>query len=62
MQVGGSGAVSETLRSEQEVVAGMGGEARMYLKRVLEIERSRLHVTNPDLMDELLEAVKQILP
>jgi hypothetical protein len=40
----------------------MSGEERMYLKRLLEIERSRLHVTNPDLTDELLEAVKQILP
>jgi hypothetical protein len=50
------------MRSEQEVVAEMSADARMYLKRVLEIERSRLHVTNPDLTDELLEAVKRILP
>jgi hypothetical protein len=54
--------MSDTLRTEQEVVGDMSEEARAYLKRVLEIERARLHVTDPDLTDELLDAVKRILP
>ena len=54
--------MSNTLRTEQEVVGEMSDDARAYLKRVLEVERARLHVTDPDLTDELLEAVKRILP
>lgn len=54
--------MSSTLRTEQEVIGEMSEEARAYLKRVLEIERARLHVTDPDLTDDLLDAVKRILP
>jgi hypothetical protein len=54
--------MSSSLRTEKEVVGEMSDDARAYLKRVLEIERARLHVTDPDLTDELLEAVKKILP
>jgi hypothetical protein len=53
--------MSSRLRTEQDVIGELGEEARAYLKRVLEIERARLHVTDPDLADELLEAVKRIL-
>ena len=53
--------MSSSLRTEQDVVGELSEEARAYLKRVLEIERARLHVIDPDLTDELLDAVKRIL-
>jgi hypothetical protein len=54
--------MTEALRTEQEVVGELSTDERAYLKRVLELERARLHVTNPDLTEELLDAVKRILP
>jgi hypothetical protein len=49
-------------RSEQDVLQALSSEERALLKRVLEIERARLHVKAADLTDDLLGAVKEILP
>ena len=49
-------------RTEQDVLQELTDEERALLKRVLEIERARLHVKAADLTDNLLGAVKEILP
>jgi hypothetical protein len=49
-------------RTERQVLQELTMEQQQLLKRVLEIERSRLHVKAADLTDELLSAVKAILP
>ncbi len=49
-------------RTEQDVLQELTDEQRALLKRVLEIERARLHVRAADLTDDLLGAVKEILP
>jgi hypothetical protein len=49
-------------RTEQDVLQELSNEERALLKRVLEIERARLHVKAADLTDDLLGAVKEILP
>jgi hypothetical protein len=49
-------------RTEQEVLQELSGEERAFLKKVLEIERSRLHVSASDPTEDLLSAVKEILP
>jgi conjugal transfer/entry exclusion protein len=54
--------VTTTKRSEQDVLQALSDEERALLKRVLEIERARLHVKAADLTDDLLAAVKEILP
>jgi hypothetical protein len=41
---------------------GLTAGEQQLLKRVLEIELSRLHVKDADLSDDLLNAVKAILP
>lgn len=47
--------------TEREVLEGLTDNERAYLQRVLQIERSRLHVAGADVTDELLAAVKEIL-
>ncbi|WP_281274617.1 hypothetical protein [Actinokineospora cianjurensis] len=37
-------------------------DEQAFLKRVLEIERAKLHVLAYDAVDDLLAAVKEILP
>lgn len=49
-------------RTEKDVLQELTDEERALLKRVLEIERSRLHVKAADLTDSLLAAVKEVLP
>ena len=49
-------------RTEQDVLQELTADQRALLKRVLEIERARLHVSAADLTDDLLSAVKEILP
>lgn len=49
-------------RTEKDVLQELTNEERALLKRVLEIERSRLHVKAADLTDQLLAAVKEVLP
>lgn len=54
----------ESPRTESDVIGGLSGEAKALLHRVLEIERSRLHLTAADatVTDEILTAVKGIVP
>ncbi|GAA3137773.1 hypothetical protein JOF29_000124 [Kribbella aluminosa] len=49
-------------RTEKQVLEELGAEERALLKRVLEIERAKLHLINHEPIDELLAAVKEILP
>lgn len=49
-------------RTEQDVLQALTDEERALLKRVLQIERARLHVRAADLTDDLLGAVREILP
>jgi len=52
------------MRTEVEVIEGLSPDARLLLKRVLEIERARLHVTAAEasIVDDLVQAVKGIMP
>jgi DNA-binding MarR family transcriptional regulator len=49
-------------RTERDVLLELTTEQQQFLKRVLEIERAKLHVKAADLTDDLLGAVKAILP
>lgn len=57
----GGGHVSER-RTEKQVLEELSDEQRALLKRVLEIERAKLHITAYDATDDLLAAVKEIIP
>jgi hypothetical protein len=48
--------------TERDVLQELTAEQQRFLKRVLEIERAKLHVKAADLTDDLLSAVKAILP
>lgn len=54
--------MSSTERTEELVVQELSDEERALLKRVLEIERAKLHVRAYEATDDLLAAVKEILP
>lgn len=49
-------------RNEKQVLEKLSDEQRALLKRVLEIERAKLHITAYDATDDLVAAVKEILP
>ena len=49
-------------RTEQDVLSALTDEERALLKRVLEIERAKLHIRAYEATDDLLGAVKEILP
>ncbi|MEU7343920.1 hypothetical protein ABZ778_08320 [Streptomyces bacillaris] len=49
-------------RTEQQVLQELNDEARALLKRVLEIERAKLHLSAYEATDDLLTAVKEIIP
>ncbi|BBY44168.1 hypothetical protein MCEL_24630 [Mycolicibacterium celeriflavum] len=49
-------------RTEKHVLEELSNEERALLKRVLEIERAKLHMTAYDATDDLLAAVKEIIP
>ncbi|SDO34451.1 hypothetical protein SAMN04515671_0631 [Nakamurella panacisegetis] len=49
-------------QTEKQVLEDLSDEQRALLKRVLEIERAKLHITAYDATDDLLAAVKEILP
>lgn len=49
-------------RTEKQVLEELSEEQRAFLKRVLEIERAKLHLSAYDATDDLLTAVKEILP
>lgn len=52
------------MRSEVAVIEGLSPDARLLLKRVLEIERARLHVTAAEtsIVEDIVQAVKGIIP
>ncbi|MEQ6900781.1 hypothetical protein [Nocardioides sp. YIM 152588] len=54
--------MSGTDRTEEQVVLALTAEERALLKRVLEIERAKLHVSRYEATDDLLAAVKEIMP
>jgi conjugal transfer/entry exclusion protein len=49
-------------RTERQVLEELSPEQQALLKRVLEIERAKLHITAYDATDDLLAAVKEIIP
>ena len=49
-------------RTEKQVLEELSDEQRALLKRVLEIERAKLHITALDANDELVAAVKEFIP
>lgn len=49
-------------RTEKQVLEDLSEEERAFLKRVLELERAKLHLTAYDATDDLLAAVKEIIP
>ena len=49
-------------RTEKHVLQELSDEQRALLKRVLEIERAKLHITEYDATDDLIAAVKEIIP
>ncbi len=53
----------KTSLTEEEVIQGLSPDARALLQRVLEIERSRLHLSGSDVtvVDDLHKAVKGII-
>lgn len=57
----GGGLVSER-RTETQVLEELSDEQRALLKRVLEIERAKLHIAAYDATDDLLAAVREIIP
>jgi len=61
IDVKGERQVSER-RTEKMVLEELSDEARRFLKRVLEIERAKLHLTAYNATEDLLAAVKEIIP
>lgn len=51
-------------RTEADVIRELPDEAQALLKRVLEIERSRLHIDGSDAVtvDELHDAIRGLVP
>lgn len=49
-------------RTEKQVLEELSEEERALLKRVLEIERAKLHLSAYEATDDLLAAVKEIVP
>lgn len=50
------------VRDERQVLAELTKDEQHLLRRVLEIERSKLHLSTYDATDDLLAVVKEILP
>lgn len=48
-------------RTEEQVLKELSEEERALLKRVLEIERSKLHLSAYDATDDVLSAVREII-
>jgi hypothetical protein len=54
--------VAESSRTERDVLQALTVEERTLLRRVLEIERELLHVSAADPTEDLITAVKEIIP
>lgn len=54
---------NKTIQTEPEIIGGLTPDAQELLKRVLEIELSRLHLTGSDaiVVDDLHQAVLGII-
>lgn len=52
------------MRTEKDVIDGLDPDAKNLLRRVLQIERSRLHLkaSDAEAVDELYAAVREIAP
>ncbi|WP_155771515.1 hypothetical protein [Mycobacterium asiaticum] len=50
------------IHTERQVLENLSAEELTLLKRVLEIERAKLHIAAYDATDDLLAAVKEIIP
>jgi hypothetical protein len=61
-QANGGAATASPRRTERDVLQELTADQQRFLKRVLEIERAKLHLKAADLTDDLLSAVKAILP
>ncbi|MBB2745045.1 UNVERIFIED_ORG: conjugal transfer/entry exclusion protein [Microbispora rosea subsp. rosea] len=49
-------------RTEKQVLEELSAEQRALLKRVLEVERAKLHLSAYDATDDLIAAVQEIIP
>lgn len=54
--------MSDGERTERQVLEELNDDERQLLKRVLEIERAKLHVSQYEPTEDLLTAVKEIIP
>lgn len=54
--------MTEHTRTEKDVIGALSDDERALLKRVLEIERAKLHLSAYDATDDILAAVKGIIP
>lgn len=54
--------MTRPIRSEQEVLQGLTANELELLRRVLHIERAKLHLRASVPTDEILTAVKEIVP
>lgn len=48
--------------TEKQILEELSDEERALLKRVLEIERAKLHLSAYEATDDLVAAVKEIIP
>jgi hypothetical protein len=61
-QSDGGAVTASPRRTERDVLQELTADQQRLLKRVLEIERAKLHLKAADLTDDLLSAVRAILP
>lgn len=54
--------MTDRLRTEKDVLGSLNDEERALLKRVLEIERAKLHLSAYEATDDIYAAVKRIIP
>lgn len=54
--------MTENTRTEKDAIGALSDDERALLKRVLEIERAKLHLSAYDATDDILAAVKGIIP
>ena len=54
--------MSSTGRTERQVLEELSEEEQALLKRVLQIERAKLNISAYDATEDLLAAVKEIIP
>jgi hypothetical protein len=58
----GEHAVTSEGRTEKQVLEELSEEELSLLRRVLQIERAKMHLSAYDATDDLLAEVKEILP